>query len=387
MSTLNVSYQINVGGWSVDSSSDPRTEFIHIETCLSLHSPADYCRVYVYAPPAAKPGLMDQLAGAAASALGLGGASPTEEKFSVQIRGKDIKEGDSIKVKLTSGDLSGNIMTADIQAVSSSLGQTHITGKTGSYSLANSAVNQVFENQSFCSVAKKLAGQAGVTPGKIDTGTTYPYLVADHSKNLYNFISRLAKAEGLDLYFDTDNKLNINKFTKTSADHTFYYGIHILDLHVVNRQMNKDHITVYPESPSSNQGADTWHWIAKDISPFAAEIGKGSQTIGIHDGTVRTKDAAGKLGASTHGAIKDQSQYGTLKLIGNPTVKPADAIEIKDAPKPELNGLFKVTSVKHVLNKHHGYVTYVGFTGSGGADAAGDLLGGLAGALAGALGF
>jgi hypothetical protein len=76
-----------------------------------------------------------------------------------------------------------------------------------------------------------------------------------------------------------------------------------------------------------------------------------------------------------------------LKILGNPKVKLADAIEIKNAPKPDLNGLFKVTSVRHVLNKREGYLTFVGFTGQGGAEKAGGLFGGATGQLAGALGL
>jgi len=102
---------------------------------------------------------------------------------------------------------------------------------------------------------------------------------------------------------------------------------------------------------------------------------------------VRTKDAAKLLATSSLGAIKDQATRGRLKLLGAPQVTPGDAIEIKNAPKPELNGLFKVTSIRHVLNKRDGYLTFIGFSGQGGAQAAGGLLGGLAGNLAGAVGL
>ena len=101
--------------------------------------------------------------------------------------------------------------------------------------------------------------------------------------------------------------------------------------------------------------------------------GKGAVLIVTHDHPDPDSLAAAKLGA-----IKDQSTWGRLKILGNPAVKLADAIEIQDAPKPELNGLFKVTEVRHVLNKQAGYLTYIGFTGQGGAASAGGLLGGLA---------
>jgi hypothetical protein len=115
-------------------------------------------------------------------------------------------------------------------------------------------------------------------------------------------------------------------------------------------------------------------------------VGQGVQTLAIQDGAVRTKDAADTAAAARLGAITDQAARGRLTLLGRPTLKLGDAIDIKNVPKTELNGLFKVTSVRHVYTKRAGFLTYVGFSGQGGAAKAGDLLGQLGGALAGAAG-
>ncbi len=381
-----IHYKLSIGEWTVNSQDDPRTEFIAVELNHSIDSSGDSCRISVYAPPAPQPGLLDQAVGAAAGALGLGGEGG-EESFSVQVRGNAIKHGDQITVELTSGDRSGKVMTAGVQSIESSFGQTKIAGATGKLKLANTCVNQVYENQSLDQIVKDLANQAGVDTGQIETGSSYSYFVAHESKNLLGLIRELAMRDGLDMYFDADNKLTLKKFDKSSADHTFFYGIDILDLQLLNHQAGSDHILVYGESPASNQGSDTWSWLAKDLSSFRGEVGQGSRTIAIHDGAVRTKDAAKLLATSSLGAIKDQATRGRLKLLGAPQVTPGDAIEIKNAPKPELNGLFKVTSIRHVLNKRDGYLTFIGFSGQGGAQAAGGLLGGLAGNLAGAVGL
>jgi hypothetical protein len=87
------------------------------------------------------------------------------------------------------------------------------------------------------------------------------------------------------------------------------------------------------------------------------------------------------------GAIKDQATGGRLKLLGNPTVKLGDAIEIKGSPKPELNGLFKVVSVRHRYSKQEGFITIVDFTGQGGSKSAEGLLGQALGQLGGAIGL
>jgi hypothetical protein len=383
---LRVAYKLAIGAWAVSSADDPRSEFTSLETNQSLDSPADFCRVLIYAPPAPQPGLLEQAATAAAGALRLGGGEEAET-FSIQVRGEKIKHSDEITIELTVGETSDKVMTAEVQTINSSFGQTKITGKTGMQKLADMRLNQVYENQSLSQIINDLASQAEVDTGEIETGSTYSYFVVHESKSLLKHIRELARRDGMEVYFDIDNKLTIRKFTKSSADHTFYYGIDILDLQLFNHQMPSDRIRVYGESPASNQGADTWHWLAKDISPFQSEVGDGKKTLAIRDGALRTKDAADSFATAKFGAIKDQSAWGRLKILGNPKVKLADAIEIKNAPKPELNGLFKVTSVRHVLNKREGYLTFAGFTGQGGAGEAGGLLGALGGQLAGAVGL
>ena len=376
-------YKLSIGGWSVDSANDPRTELIELDTRMAISPLSDYGRLSIYAPPAPQPGLLEQAVGAAAGALGLGGAE--EETLSVQVRGNAIKLGDQLTVELTAGSRTGKVITADLRSISSSLGETRIAASTAKQSLAIARLNQIYENQSMDQIVKDLAGQTGVQTGDVDTGSTYPYFVVHESKSVLSHIQSLALRDGLDLYFDESNKLMLKKFTKTSPDHTLYYGIDVIDLRLGNHQP-VNHVLVYGESPASNQGSDTWHWLAKDLSPFRSEAGQGTRTVAINDGAVRTKDAADLLATSKLGAITDQAGLGRLKMLGNPEIKLGQAIEIKNAPKPELNGLFRVATVRHLMNKRDGYLTYVEFTGQGGAEKAGGLLG-AAGQLAGALGL
>lgn len=381
---LKVTYQISVANWSVNSATDPKTEFVALEINSSLASPGDFCRITIYAPPALQTSLLEQ-AMSEAGALGSGGGAG-QAAFAVQVRGHDIKPGDQLTIELTAGDRTGKVATADVRSIGASLGQTRIEGATGKQKLANTRLNQVYENQTLKQIVSDLASQAGVAAGDLDTGSSYSCLVVHESRNLLNQIGELARRDGLDVYFDQENKLTLKKFNKLSADHTFFYGIDVLDLQMRTHQPVSDHLVVYGESPSSNQGKDTWHWLAKDLSPFRGEVGKGLNTLTIADGALRTKDAAANLATSKFGAIKDHSTRGKLKILGNPQVRLGDAIEIKQAPKPELNGLFKVVSVRHVLNKYAGYLTFIDFSGQGGAATAADLLGQV-GQLAGALGL
>src|SRR5439155_20406637 len=115
-------------------------------------------------------------------------------------------------------------------------------------------------------------------------------------------------------------------------DHTFNYGIDVLDITIFNHEPPSDHVLVYGESASSNQGSNTWHWLAKDLKPFRGELGSGAKLTAIGDRALRTKDAAESQAKATLGAIKDNATSGRLMIIGNPMVKLGQAIEIKSAP-------------------------------------------------------
>ena len=65
-----VDYKLSVAGWSVDSAADPRTELVELDVLRAMNSPAGHCRITAYVRPGGEPGGLEQLAGAAAGALG-----------------------------------------------------------------------------------------------------------------------------------------------------------------------------------------------------------------------------------------------------------------------------------------------------------------------------
>jgi hypothetical protein len=387
-----IGYSLTIAGWSVNSADDPRTELVALETLAAIDSPGDVCRAALYAAPKKQAGLLEQAVGMAAGAvdgaLGLGGgAGASSPAFSVDVRGEAVSHGDVMTVELKVGDSSAKVMTAEVQALESGFEQMRVTGRTGMQKLASMRINQVYENQNLGQIARDLAEQSGVQTGEIAQGSTYPYYVVHESKNLLRCLREMARREGMDLYFDENNRLTMKKFSKTNPDHIFRHGAELLALELRAHQAPSERVKVYGESTASSQGSDTWYWLVRDDPPARSEAGQGRKSLAAQDGVLRTKDAADSYAAAWLGALKDQALSGRLKILGNPKVKLGDAFSIQDSPRPELNGLFKVVAVRHVLNKRDGFVTWVTFTGQGGAQAAGDLLGGLMGAVGGALGL
>ena len=380
---MKVGYAVTVAGWSVDSSDDPKTEVVSIDVRRALDSASEHCRIVLYAPPKPKPGLLEQAAGAALSAVGLGGdAGGGASVFSVDVRGQKIAHGDQVTVSLSADDVSGTVVTASVQNISSSFETTVIDGQTGIRKLAATRVNRTFQNRSLQQIARDLASAAGASVGTVDNGASYPYVLVHDSTPVLWHLWNLARRQGADLWFDEQDRLMIQKFTRSKADHELQYGIHILDAQILSRRPSADLVRLTGESPSSNQGSDSWHWIAKDLAPFRGESGKGTPALYRADATLRTKDAADSAAKAALESITGGARLGRLRILGNPKVHPGQAIEIKGAPQPELNGMYKVLALRHLFDKRAGFTTTISFSGIGGSAAAGgDLLGALAGAV------
>jgi phage protein D len=383
-----VGYRITLGGLTLDSAADPRTELLEVHARRTIGGYGDRCRIVLHAPPAPQPGLLEQAVAAAAGALGLGGATGgPPAAFEVPVRGEPLQPGDPIVIELSAGAVSETVMTASVEAVRSDFGRTTVSGTTAPQVLAQRRLNRVWLDQTLGGVIRDLASAAGIATGEIETGATYPYVVVHETRTLLDHLLALARREGLDVFADADDRLVVRRFGRQSADYTLHYGIHLLAAEVLHTGPAADAARVEGESPASQRGAARWYWLAQDIAPFRAEVGDGDRQRTVQDAVLRTRDATGARAVALVGAARDQATHARVRLLGMPAVGPGDAVEITGVPKPELNGLFRVAAVEHRFGKRSGYITTLELTGRGGADAAGDLLGGALGALAGAAGL
>ena len=354
---MTSSFAISIASWSADSSSDPRTEVLAIDTVAALGSGDSRALVTLYAAPADG----NQL---------------------------DFVAGDPVSIELTAGDVTETVFTGAVQGVRTSLGVTHVTASGGLGKLAATRVNSIYSSQSAQQIASDLASQAELDAGDLETGDTYHYVVAHESRSALELLRRIARAEGMDLYADHEGRLTMKKFTKSGADYTFKYAVHVLDARLMRHDVPTAHVTIAGESVASTKGNDSWPMLAKDGSAYLAEAGTGARLLAQHDGAIRTKAAAQRLADATRDAIASYSTWGRMAVLGNPRVRLADAVGIEDAPTPSLNGTFKVVGVRQHFSKSRGHVTVIDFVALAGAAAG---LGGLsvpgdAGALAGAAG-
>lgn len=381
-----VSCKLTLGAWEIDTKDDPRTELLQVLTERGMNTPAGRCEVSLFVTPAAKPGLLEQAVGAAASALGIGGgAASGPPKFSMDVRGLAVAHADPMEITLSNGDRSTKVMTATVDRVTSHQGYVRISGRCVLAAAARARTDRVFLNQGMAQIAGDLASDAGISTGQIDSGDTYPYFVADTAQTVFDHLLALAHLEGMDLYDDTDGALVLRRFDKSEADRKLYHGIHLLDARVFHDMSACDRVQVTGEGPSSSAGSQKWHHLLKDPSSVQSTAGEGSAARLVARAAARSSDAAERLATGRLGAALDHATRGTLRLLGDPTITLGDAVEVTSAPWPETNGVYKVVHVRHRVMKRAGYVTTLGVTGMGGSDAAGDMLGAALGAVGGLL--
>lgn len=376
---MKASYAITLGDWSVRSGDDPRTELLRLEVVRSLGARGDRVIVDLFAPGAPAPSLLEQAAGAALGAVGvsLPGAA---EGASVKIRGAVVAHGDAMVVELAAGARKAKVATATIDSIETTLETVRIGGSTGAARLASRRAVHSFENRAAGQIAADLCRAAGVSKGTVGGGQRYPFLAVDGRQSLLDELRALARREGLELYFDADDRLTMTAFDKTRPDHVLRYGAELLSLSVDATVPPAASAVVVGEGPASERGGKAWHWIAKDPAVCRGEAGEGAQRIAT-DAVLRTKDAADLRARAAVGAWLDGGKRGRARLLGNPSIHPADAVEISGAPRDELNGLYKVAAVRHLFGRQTGFTTTLEITGHGGMPKDGGLLGALAGAI------
>ncbi len=378
--SVPVSLAVTIGPWSVDSASEPLTEIVSVETLARIGSPEAVCRVVLYSPPADGGPQAALTAGAGLSAGLPGGGAPGAAGTTV--RGYPIAAGDAIEIDLKAGDASERVATAEVDSIRTSCGAVSVVGGGALQKLASARLTSVYEGQSLDQIVGDLAGRVGVTTGELESRATHPYVLIHESRSVLRNVLDLARREGMDVYQAPDGSLIVKRFEKTGADHVLRYAAEILDVGLTGASA-AEQVVAYGESPSSSRGGDTWHWLVKDGSAFSGRAGDGLVTLATQDGAVRNKDAAGALASSLWGGLADRSRLGHVRVLGNPSIKLGDAIEIAECPRSELDGTFKVTSVRHRFSARAGFVTEIGFSGLGGAAAA--PIG--AGAAAGSVGL
>ena len=287
------------------------------------------------------------------------------EKSMDTLNGVKGKKKDKVSIELGYSDKLTKVFEGNVDMIVQTIATFTIDGVNPFANLLTLRKDETRLNQKSKDIVSYLAKEAGVDVANAEDGFELPYYVIDSRKNAYEHCLGLAKKNGFDLYCNEEGKLVFKKFTKSKADHTFTYAIDILSIQVFSSDPLYEGSEVYGESPVSSRGSDTWCWFIKDFSPNKGSEGDKSKAVLIQDPIIRTKDAADAYASAKLTALEKGSVFGSAAIPGNPKVKLGDAVEFKDCTQSELNQVFQVRRIRHILNKSSGFITEIGFSGTG----------------------
>jgi phage protein D len=278
----------------------------------------------------------------------------------------DVMVEDSGAVELGyEEDTTQAVFTGRVEELRSSVrGKTWVTAVNGGALLSRTRVNQSYEQQRAGDIVRDLAGRAGVDTETVEDGADFPFYVVDDRSNAYQHVAALARKSGYLAYFTTEGKLDFAPFIAGHAVQTFTYGEDVLALHVAEATSTVGVVTTVGEGAAGSQGQEAWSWLVKDPSSVRGSAGSGDPERLVRDASLRSAEAAQGAADGIAGAADKMKLAGELLVPGAPAVVVGSAVEVVDAPRDTLNGLFLVRRVRHRFSKRGGFITLIGFSGT-----------------------
>jgi len=272
-------------------------------------------------------------------------------------KGGSVKKGDEVAIELGSEGSTAKVFTGTVDAVEPRAAGIVVTGYSAASALTRLKVHQVYEKQAAGAIVEDLAQQAGVKAKDPEEGISFPMYVVDDSKSAYEHMRELASLCGFDLFMLPDGQVSFRKYAPKKA-RVFKHGRDILMAVVQELSPQVTSVKVFEESPSSSKGADTAHWLSKNVMGGAS--GGGDNAYIIRHPAIRDKDTADKVAAAKLESLL-VSLKGSFRAIGNPKVGLGDTVELKEMPDERMNGEFEVVKASHAFTVEQGYVTTVGW--------------------------
>ena len=338
--------------------------------------------------------------GAAAAAVGLGGATgPGLEAGLVRLRlrrgvapavdvaemllapvpgGPDLPApGDAGEIALTAGDAAASFAcTIDLREARSD-GLVRLTATNGGRTLARARLEKSFESQTPGAIIDALADEAGVT-GRAGSGTgdRLPRYLADEGRSLLGHLARLAATAGRLAAFDDAGALILIDDAAQGGEAVarLAAGETLVDWRIGAREAPGGSVTV-DGAGAADKGGNAWAWLRKEPGPFRAEAGSGPPARRLPASWARSEAAVGDLAAARARAVARAAAQGRFLAVAVPQAVPGAVIEI--AGTGTQDGLWLVLSVDLTFDLAGGMLSEIRAAPAGAAGDGPGLPGGL----------
>jgi hypothetical protein len=320
---LTVGHKITIGTAVYASSDSSRLLDLQMEAALDV--PVNVCRVVLGVPA-----------------------------------GLSVAPEDPVEVALGYEDNLTLVFTGTVGSVNWGLDAVRIQAVGSFRWLLAARFNLFYEKPKAGDIVADVVGRSGLSAGKVENGLEFPTYAIGENQTAYDHLRHLARACGFDLYADPADKVVFAGYGPAET-HEFQYSRDILSLSLSDQIPLLAGMEVYGSSPVSHgQGADAYSWLAKKEVRGSAGTTSGI-TLRVSDPALKDLDSAGAVAQSVF-ETTSRSRSGSLRALGSAEARLGDAIRISDMPDGSLNGRFKITGIKHRLNKVQGYTTTIYWT-------------------------
>jgi hypothetical protein len=273
------------------------------------------------------------------------------------IDGADIKLGDPVTIELGADGNTKTVFTGKVGAVAAALNLTQIVAVSGVEPLTRNYCDMTFENKSAGEIFKQMMAISNAATGKVEDGVKFSRYVITNGKNIWQHLKLLSQYSGTDLYTDAGDKVNFIKYQKSSGI-TFTYGETILEAEKETVAPPIDGIEVFGESPAGQGQSDEANfWFKKD--EVIGRAGKTSGTV-IRRSVfaARNKNLCDTIAANLFDDANIKAT-GRVVVLNGESIELGRTITLKNVPVKGIDGSYKVTAMKHLLNEQSGFTTEI----------------------------
>jgi len=220
--------------------------------------------------------------------------------------------------------------------------------------LAWSVVNASYEKQQAGDIVRALGAEAGITPGKIESGADYPFYVVDDRRNALTHIADIARSNGFLCYATPKGELQFHA-TQTTASIPLRYGADIIAMDAFTQRANRSGVKVVGEGAAPSQGAEAGSWLVKNPQAMA-EAGDEPRIV-VAASAVKDRAAATGMAKAQLARWQQYDQHVQVQTTLTPIISLGSTFAIKDAPSADANGDYIAIGVKHAFDRRRGYTS------------------------------
>lgn len=268
-----------------------------------------------------------------------------------------VAPGDPMQLALGHEGDESPVFVGEVAAVYPTPAGAEVRGVGMMAALLRLRVASTYEGRAAGDVVRDLLDRAGLRAGTVEAGPTLPRYSTHPGCGAHAHVRGLADRLGLELYADRRGRVMFHAPAPGTSE-PYGFGRHLLDITGQLLPAVEGEVRVGGESPMSERGADTSHWLSRDDPAHRGVAGgPGGQQRVVLDPAARTKDLADRFAEGWWTVATRARRRVRVTVLGRAEVDLGDPADTTDVPDEALDGAGYVRALRHVLSTDGGFLT------------------------------